>query len=136
MINIRDLRIGNYVMYNGLMMAVYSIIGAYPRREKRYDNKVVIDLFDGAGIITASLDEIKPIPITEKWLLKLGFEIEETDRRYTSYIHPETPGLEVDYQLKTFTLYIGDTRISRIWCVHQLQNIYFAITSEELYPKI
>ena len=66
---------------------------------------------------------IKPIPLTEEILLKSGFErifggykIETKQR----YIHLHTYGGRIEY----------DTMIIKY--VHQLQNLYFALTGEEL----
>ena len=70
---INELRVGNYVNYNGLNLEVYSFENKYPRSEKRYDNTILVDLlFD--GFITATLHEVKGIPLTEEILLNCGFE--------------------------------------------------------------
>jgi hypothetical protein len=58
-------------------------------------------------------DVIKPIPLTEEWLLKFGFECVYTLDR--SFQH-----LDCEYDLEY---------------VHQLQNLYFALTGEELTIK-
>jgi hypothetical protein len=77
-----------------------------------------------------------PIPLTEKWLLKFGF-YETTKENYVSglytlnkpdgfYINKETMCYcEIDYEGTT------NDRI-KIQYVHQLQNLYFALTGEEL----
>ena len=78
---------------------------------------------------TGHHNHIEPIPLTEEWLLKFGFvsnpyeDRYELRREYHIYI-------EID-KTKGFT---------EIWCekypiikhVHQLQNLYFALTGEEL----
>lgn len=77
----------------------------------------------------------KPIPLTEEWLIKFGFEY----RRLTGY-----------YVKNDFYCFFGDTDETRgkiifasnfrkrifIQYVHQLQNIYFALTNEELKEQI
>jgi hypothetical protein len=97
---------------------------------------------DGVTRVTAVLNDLqiktetgyvdkycRPIPLTEEWLLKFGFvdnpyeDRYELKREYHIYI-------EID-KTKGFT---------EIWCekypiikhVHQLQNLYFALTGEEL----
>ena len=83
------------------------------------------------------LDRIKPIPLTEEWLLKFGFE---RDGKY-------------DFELKVNGIYFRgmcddrqpiNTSISifnlpdcaiKVKQVHQLQNLYFALTGQELTLK-
>jgi hypothetical protein len=70
--------------------------------------------------------EIEPIPLTEDWLLKFGFE-----KTFITKIH-------CNFNKGTFSLLKRDNHIE-IWYeninvqyVHQLQNLYFALTNEEL----
>ena len=68
--------------------------------------------------------EYKPIPLTEEWLLKFGFE-----KRY-----------ETCFQYKNFILndkfIMMDIDITiQLKYVHQLQNLYHALTGEELTIK-
>jgi hypothetical protein len=81
----------------------------------------------------------KPIPLTEEWLLKLGFK--QCGYEMLSWKHEtllpsfDLGGInwadfdEPDYQFLTYK--VGD-EILRIDYVHQLQNLYFALTGEEL----
>ena len=62
-----------------------------------------------------------PVPLTEEWLLKFGFK-----KAYETY-----------YQYKDFILndkfIMMDIDITiQLKHVHQLQNLYFALTGEEL----
>jgi hypothetical protein len=72
----------------------------------------------------------KPIPLTEEWLLKFGFE----RRQIKDLISYTLPKLEL-YQYasnnnKIFFEYAdGEVELKY---VHQLQNLYFALTGEEL----
>lgn len=67
-----------------------------------------------------------PIPLTEEWLLKFGFSIK---------------GFKGGYQICTSSLggWILDNGFSCVGIefeyVHQLQNLYFALTNEELKIK-
>lgn len=66
-------------------------------------------------------DMFEPIPLTEEWLLKLGFK-----------------PLVNDYQIKGLIIhkrkrgFIVRKSIPQIQYVHQLQILYFALTGEEL----
>jgi len=120
----RELRIGNYIDRNGLMeVRVISQSGV-----KIYDH--VNNIFPPTFF---DFDEnIKPIPLTEEWLLKFGFEL-LTDKKKgyknTSYSHGIIPIL----------LYWDGSRLSTTFWqgnemrfVHQLQNLIFALTGNEL----
>ena len=95
-------------------------------------------------------DDLKPIPLTEEWLLKFGFEKFVYDSEETGY--------GTEYKLKAsedvFMVYSDDFSLGlysdesreendmaviptyeHIKHVHQLQNLYFALTGEELTQK-
>lgn len=83
-------------------------------------------------------DWVKPIPLTEKWLLKFGFflnnrnEYAMIQRGFTSAIVITTKN---DYDYFLFEWYINmDEKItlSTVETVHDLQNKIFALTGEEL----
>ena len=64
------------------------------------------------------IEHIKPIPINEEWLLKFGFDVKE-------------PVLISSWKFSPFC----DTIITKCEYVHQLQNLYFALTGTELIQK-
>jgi hypothetical protein len=77
--------------------------------------------------------EIKPIPITEEWLLKFGFE--KTEWYFNSYrlvIGNNDYAILIDLD---GNCEVGDIITCKIQYVHQLQNLYFALTGEELKQK-
>ena len=70
---------------------------------------------------------IKPIPLTEEWLLKFGFEITKA-----SVTHNHTFSID---NFKVNNLLRGGQfwyREVELKYVHQLQNLYYALTGEEL----
>lgn len=76
----------------------------------------------------------KPIPLTEEWLVKLGFESQKTS--HTDRMVYWSRCITIEY-LKSGSVWITILGIKRKdWniCryVHQLQNLYFALTGEEL----
>lgn len=124
-----ELRIGSLVEYNGYIMSVYSIIGAYPRKDPRFDNKVLIDLFDGAGLLTATMGEIKPIPLTEEWLLKFGAKKSGIEYKL------KASALEVTIRINAGHVYceFGNVYLGgRIQYVHELQNLVYSLCGKEL----
>jgi hypothetical protein len=82
-----------------------------------------------------------PIPLTEEWLLKFGFKKERHFDLIVYAIHP-TDGilrslLAIAYHEDgEHFCNINDKWIpNKIKHVHQLQNLYFALTGEELIIK-
>jgi len=70
----------------------------------------------------------KPIPLTEKWLLKFGFDKEI---RSELWFRP-------DFWVQEMLLLPGSFYHNglEIKYVHQLQNLYFALTGEELEQQL
>lgn len=82
---------------------------------------------------------VQPVPITEKWLLKFGFDKE----KFTKYIGKDAGSL---WEISVLT-----NSENEVWAwnmdremvcflgkcehVHQLQNLYFALTGQELTQK-
>jgi hypothetical protein len=78
---------------------------------------------------------VKPIPLTEDWLLRLGFE--KTKWLYVKYFFGDYIGVHVsDFSVGTYThKRIAHAVQPSCMYVHQLQNLYFALTGEELTLK-
>ena len=78
-----------------------------------------------------NFSDFKPIPLTEEWLLKFGFEKTIWDN-FNSF------RLSIGNNDYTIVLYsdgnceVGDIITCKIEYVNQLQNLYFALTGEEL----
>lgn len=85
------------------------------------------------------LEQLRPIPITEEWVLRFGFA-RKSDRIYAKIIN-ETFDIGYDFGIEhTCVLSFRSTystafRRVKINYVHQLQNLYFALTGEELTIK-
>ena len=134
----KELRIGNYVYSNKFVIKSYGV--------------------DGFINILKNIDNFTPIPLTEEWLLKFGFEnwglgtlYNNEYECYVRYVlHNDLDGtsnFEVHYIKST---YGGEEHLQYViscdeddrlnWGtdlenVHQLQNLYFALTNEELIIK-
>ena len=99
----KELRIGNY--YDGVR-GIEQLTNAESLQE-----------------IESYPEKFKPIPLTEEWLLKFGFEFPQGEFCIKGklkivvdcdpFIEVGKSGVELEY-------------------VHQLQNLYFALTGEEL----
>jgi len=67
---------------------------------------------------------VEPIPLTEEWLVKFGFKRSSTPNQLTLG--------RFSYELSYSDLYYGLSRMGKCKYLHQLQNLYFALTQEEL----
>ena len=133
MIQANELRIGNLVKCTGLG-------DTYLDRKPYYGKEI----FDISGIFPAivklnlgfeaeqkvEVDEIQPIPLTEEWLIRAEFKPFLKDCSNSGnyilqsiIIHTRKSG------------YYLHNPVPKIKSVHQLQNLYFALTGQELEFK-
>ena len=125
-----ELRIGNYVLSDGIRVEVDGLGIGY-------------EITTTANFEGSCNGKIEPIPLTEEWLVKFGF-----DNRLLKKIGDSDLYLQGDNadSLKEYGVYlstdIGDglcsepnTFIEGFFYVHQLQNLYFALTQTELKIK-
>jgi hypothetical protein len=130
MIKIGELRLGNLVKYNGLIMEVSEICSPKPLKDKRYSDKYVLELFDGYGLITCTLDEIEPVIITEEQLLYSNFTFKPEGDEVYEQIWKHLEGLEIWEHDEGFChdyLFGGDIKY-----LHKLQNLFFALMDKEM----
>lgn len=117
MINATELRICNYANIEGHEVIV--------------DGRVICDLWMGR------FASAEPIPITEEWLIKLGYKknIDEDECPYLYAVKGKTSLFERENGYYNFHIEdVLDEGIN-IKYVHQLQNIYFALTGKELIVR-
>jgi len=139
--DVRELRIGNLVKSGDFEVVVESI----------YDKS--ISYTNNWGDKSVSFD-FEPIPLTEEWLLKFGFRGDSTDEgvkvglslfresnstKYIStllkYINTASP-ITITFRNDSDCIYLDyNTKLSDCKHVHQLQNLYFALTGQELVFK-
>ena len=112
-----ELRIGNYVKSNDVNMAPYFIVTASFLKQNEKEMSWFID----------------PIPLSQKWLEKFGFELDIEDDGYQKRKYK----VSVSDEGCLFFINIGyyPEEIAEFKYVHQLQNLYFALTGEELTYK-
>jgi hypothetical protein len=73
---------------------------------------------------------LEPIPLTEEWLVKFGFNILLTEKESILY-RKNSQDVNV-HPIGGFTYGVRGVPVVKIKNVHQLQNLYFALTGEEL----
>jgi hypothetical protein len=104
----KELRIGN-LLENG------KVIGSNDHRSVFVGNNWYLT------------QDLKPIELTYQWLDKLGFEFKDAGD-FGHYYSLDNFDLNQDYQPIDFDCI-------EIKYVHQLQNLYFALTGKELEIK-
>lgn len=117
-----ELRIGNFVLHNG----------NWSYRSHSAPSVISWEESDwyALGEYTISLEDVSPIPLTEKWLIDFGFEKDDYCQHYYT----------LDFEIRLHDdkwLYCPISEYFPAYSVvlpyvHQLQNLYFAITGEEL----
>jgi hypothetical protein len=145
-----ELRTGNWILnkqYTGIA-PVFTVFGVtedkvliYPQSEEYKDEWI-------------SISEFAPIPLTEEWLLNFGFKKEDKRPSKTHGQYFSKWLLDLKYSFAyagfredwgfyhSYTDAMDDSENDRydfISCgiryVHQLQNLYFSLTGEELTIK-
>jgi hypothetical protein len=69
------------------------------------------------------INNLKPIPLTEEWLIKLGFEWNDFDETYCK------GRIRITKDFKTF---VGLCLLPKKYFVHEIQNIFFSTENYEL----
>jgi len=77
------------------------------------------------------------VPITEEWLLKFGFEVIYRSHYTLKLDHKKNLNIGAGWNLINNHFYIRfiGNNLTNIKYIHQLQNLYFALTNEELILK-
>ncbi len=104
-------------------------------------NIVVKEILEGGintrfnnGTWFIGLDNINPIPLTEEILLKAGFSRKKSDNTW-AFINNEKFIIEYlfeRYSFRVVTDRYNSTFLKTIKYRHQLQNLFFALTGEEI----
>lgn len=124
---VEELRIGNWVSnIHNIPMIVKAIS----------ENTVYVDFKGNAeGLFEFDKQEpFKPIPLTKEILLKCGFELKGIIFRINNGLANQ---FNVNYSPSRNIYYYDSSRYGiytevEIKHLHQLQNLYFALTNEEL----
>ena len=111
----KELRIGTTILWDG--------------------NATTVDQGLIAYLCVHDNDRAKPIPLTEEWLIKFGFKTPEGYLAGNYILGDYRVNIEDFVLWRVDGAYEGDTYLVGIKYVHQLQNLYFALTGEELVTK-
>ncbi|MCS5622660.1 MAG: hypothetical protein NZ735_01685 [Candidatus Marinimicrobia bacterium] len=131
----KELRVGNAVM---LRHADKDYVGTVDDVSLYGINMTIPDLY-GETESEVFYDEWNPIPLTEEWLVKFGFVLDKgvgvwfgerdlSDDYGCFTIWDKYTGIDYKFSIEN-SLYID------LKYAHQLQNLYFSLTGEELTIK-
>jgi len=137
-----------------IMKVEELMIGNYVKIDDLPIEQITLETFATLKEFPATISVFNPIPLTDEWLLKLGFD-KIPNKTYINgfkyFLHTEGLNLENYYKDGTWFDGIGTIQnngdlVVNILCrgnyvcnsvqyVHQLQNLYYALTSEQLISK-
>lgn len=120
-----ELRIGNLVLVDSNILGIVSEIRSN-HAKIIYKGEVNVEVSSRLSLI--EFIRLEPIPLTEEWVKKFGF--------IKTF---ENPFIDYEWQHGWYTMsnelepYLGRyTNEAPFKYVHQLQNLYFSLTGEEL----
>ena len=140
--NANELRIGNYISPLGKGVTIVEGFCTWD------------GLIQSSSFAERSIEDFEPIKITEEWLLKLGlFKITKKEDLWDNDeigVYDFKGKIRIDdffitsNDLTDFTFYVATIDdgmesyqyLNNIIYVHQLQNLYFALTGEELTVEL
>ena len=131
MIKYTELRCGNKVHISGKEYPNERLVATVGEIHY-FGSTLECDFGKGEGEEDCDIDheDLIPIPLSEEWLIRAGFE-KYSDKEFYIYTSKENEvrfyKSDSDWNLAYF---ITETRY-----VHQLQNLYFWLTGEELTFK-
>lgn len=124
----QELRIGNYVNVQNKYESIFRIDGI----ESNINDCKVIQYEGRPEYRSAWYSDLSPILLTEEWLINFGFKYYDKIRKYHFGLHFRLDIRQVD---NVYKIFIDDIEIKVIEYIHELQNLYFELTNEELTLK-
>jgi len=119
-----ELRIGNLVEYLGTQTSVYFL-----------EEKAHLEISS-----CVNYSDLQPIPITEEWLEKFGFENTENEFWFKKEFNDSNPfSIYINKKgrigIKKIDVFIDLAGSKRILYIHELQNLIASLTQTELKIK-
>jgi len=143
MIEANELRIGNLVLagkmrevgggpYNQTVRQVCLISMDYDDEYMEYVETV--EVAKSTNVTDDLCRNINPVPITEAWLDDFGFDDSESfdNREYEVYIYRKGPLTATCASFDSTLKWTMHGKEIDLQYIHQLQNLYFALTGDEL----
>ena len=143
MIKANEIRIGNWIEFNNFISPPNNL-----QVTPRMFRQLGMDLSENLDLELSGYH--KPIPLTEEWLLKMGFEKSQEEWytiKYFTDCDLATEQMAISYNLSSNRCAVFDAieetdivnilsypiyTSKKVLYVHTLQNVFFALTGEEL----
>ena len=118
-----ELRVGNLIQINNISSETTKV------KAVTYVAVFVFDNFIGSPI-----SDVKPIPLTEEWLLNFGFKSKKHDKYGIIYDsgNQNATYVTIKEDKSYLSYFMWDEYLTSIVYVHELQNLHFALTKTEL----
>ena len=131
----QNLRVGNYIQLNQKWFERNPNLSNTPKINIVKDISFDIALGEHA-INSYSMCYLKPIPLTEQWLIDFGFEKINHIGGYSFYSiirngknKKDIPNINI---YESYTTIGNNSMCKHLEYVHQLQNLFFCLTGKEL----
>ena len=113
----KELRIGNWIRHKYHILLVETI----DANDEIYACNIKRNVH-----VYKDIEDFEPIPLTEEWLIKFGFRVMD------SWLLYYKGSFEIEPLREGFLFSQYENDLLNIKYVHQLQNLYFTLTGEEL----
>lgn len=133
-LDLKEFRVGNLVSYNSQFTTISGIYSPEPDINSRFNGVHVVEIFPSEPF-NVPLSEISPLKISGEILIDLGFSPKDLLEEYNLSIgRLQFSFRRAGGSLNLLLLYEGNQLIpiSRIEFVHQIQNLIFSLTGQEL----
>jgi hypothetical protein len=129
MIEANELRVGNYVNHNNFKVPM--MVSGLILEDRRFRVAVI-----GSNSTLMCGGSWSAIPLTEQWLIDFGFKRTSYGREFKGFhLEASSRVLATDVLSGFSWEQVVDEKYLRILHVHQLQNLYFALTGIELIKQ-
>ena len=130
-----ELRIGNYVKIDSGIGKVVSLMSnTFCNECANDDYNITIEMEDGT-FREEEESKVEGIPLTEEILLNCGFEYVNPDNKAIGMLSPDDGKgnkQRIMYFDTNFRMILNTWNYRPINYIHEVQNLYFAITNKEL----
>ena len=120
----QNLRVGNLVYFNGNHKEV-GVVSEILKNDLTKAAPYKIGINHRVDVYY-DIDKLKPIKISEEWLLKCGF------KRFPWGLVVDDLLFKDDLKCSYLKLQVGNGFETSVNYIHELQNLYFSLTGREL----
>jgi hypothetical protein len=135
MIEANQLRLGNYLQWDNAYYKVKYVGETIGLDISDTNGEGATQKFQHNPVYSHNINELQPVPLTPELLEKAGFEYERAtwgDKKCIAFFTDDVTDKGMYCYLGVWN-YIDDQKgIGYVKYLHSLQNLYYALTGEEL----